>query len=103
METRYRIVGRTDGYHARTSPELGNRCEAVLEDGLSLGDARRILLDMYNRKYEDERPYAPNWGMAVLNGRRRVCGATATFSDGTRMFSYDVYSYSIEECPDDGE
>lgn len=71
----------------------GNR---TLESGLTLKEAYKKLLDLYNEQYSDERPYANNWGLAVIQSRPYVFGASPTFKDGTRSFDVDSRSYIIE-------
>lgn len=71
----------------------GNRS---LYTGLSLKDAQSKLLAIYNEKYDGERPYARNWGLAVIQSKPFVFGAVPTFKDGTRSFDWDSRSYSIE-------
>lgn len=81
------------------NPYIGSRNggNKTLESGLTLKEAYQKLLDLYNDKYSDERPYAPNWGLAVIQSRPYAFGAVPTFSDGTRSFDWDSRVYSIEE------
>lgn len=93
----YKIVARTNAYIAQRDSMFNGNTEVVLENNLSLSQARKSLLDMYNDRFSDERPYASNWGMAVIQSARHTDGATATNSDGTRSFEYDGRVFSIEE------
>ena len=93
----YKIVARTNAYIAQRDSMFNGNTEVVLENNLSLSQARKSLLDMYNDRFSDERPYASNWGMAVIQSAKHTDGATATNSDGTRSFEYDGRVFSIEE------
>lgn len=93
----YRIVARTNAYIAQRDSMFNGKTEVVLENNLSLSQARKSLLDMYNDRFSDERPYASNWGMAVIQSAKHTDGATATNSDGTRSFEYDSRVFSIKE------
>ena len=93
----YKIVARTNAYIAQRDSMFNGNTEVVLENNLSLSQARKSLLDMYNDRFSDERPYASNWGMAVIQSARHTDGATATNSDSTRSFEYDSRYFSIEE------
>lgn len=97
MET-YRIKCSTDGYHAsRNAKFKDGRTSYTVEGGLSLRQAQSKLLGLYNELYEDERPYCRNWGLAVIQSAPHVFGARDTAADGTRSFTWDVYTYEIEE------
>lgn len=96
MEKIYKIQATTNGWIASRDPMFNGKCEVTLEGGLTLKEAQRRLLDLFNRMYEGEY-YAHNWGMAVLLTRDRVFSASPTYADGTRMFDYDSRRFSIEE------
>lgn len=93
----YSIIGKTNAYIAQFDPKFGKSTRVVLESGLTLKEAHKKLLDMYNQEYQDERPYAANWGLAVIQSNRHADGAYATHQDGTRTFDYDSRIYTIEE------
>lgn len=93
----YRIIARTNAYIAQRDSMFNGNTEVALENNLSLSQARKSLLDMYNDRFSDERPYANNWGMAVIQSAKHTDGASATDSDGTRSFEYDSRIFSIEE------
>lgn len=69
----------------------------ILSSGLTLKEAYKKLLDLYNEKYEGERPFAPNWNIAVCQSKKHVFGALPTYKDGTRAFEWDSRTYIIEE------
>lgn len=77
-----------------TKKRDGERFGRVIESGLTLREARAELLDLFNREFGT---MYSHWGLAVNATRHKVDGACRTFSDGTRTFSYDVYTYCIEE------
>lgn len=94
------IMAKT--YRIRLSyqdPYIASRSEKarILETSMPLNQAYKKLLELYNDKYEGDRPYAQNWGLAVIQSAPFISGAVRTFSDGTRMFDWDGRVYSIEE------
>lgn len=80
----YAIAKTTDG-----------KGREIIEKGLTLEQAQLAIFEYYTECYKDERGYAANWGMAVIRDRARVNGASKTFSDGTRQFTYDNQKYKI--------
>lgn len=81
----YTIKKKRDGEH------FGK----VIESGLTLQEAYAELLDLFNRRFDT---IFKNWGIAVNATRNNSTDyACKTFGDGTRSFSYDVYTYWIEE------
>lgn len=95
-EMRYNIVAETNQYLANRLGEFNGKCRVVKAGNLTLKIAQKELLDLYNVLYDGERPFARNWGLAVIQSHRYVDGAFPTYSDGTRSFSYDGRRYSIE-------
>lgn len=77
--------------------EMVTTQSTVITGFFFLVDAKKELLRMYNDMYDGERPHACNWGMAVIHSAANVYGASPTYRDGTRSFSYDGRRYSIEE------
>lgn len=63
----YKIVARTNAYIAQRDSMFNGNTEVVLENNLSLSQARKSLLDMYNNRFSDERPYASNWGLIAVS------------------------------------
>ncbi len=96
MQT-YKIIAKTNSYIANRDVMFNGNCYVTLEKDLTLPEAKKHLLEMYNEKFEDTRPYAENWGLAVIQSRNYVHGACRTFSDGTRSFSWDSRTFSIEK------
>lgn len=93
----YRIVVETNGWIANRDPMFKpHQTKAVIESGLTLKEAREMLLDMFNTKFEWEVGYAPNWGIAVIKTKKFADGANKTYQDGTRSFSWDSRIFSIE-------
>lgn len=91
----YKITGKTNGWIAQRDATFKGRTEIVIEDGLSLRKAQKMLLSMYNNDYQDERSYCPNWGLAVIQSNRYGVGAYNTC--GSRCYEYDSRVYTIEE------
>jgi hypothetical protein len=97
MKKTYKIMAHTESYIANRDSMFNGKCDVTLESGLTLKEAHKRLLDLFNTMYRDEY-YAANWGMAVLLTRKRAFfGASPTFRDGTRSFEYDGRRFHIEE------
>lgn len=96
MEKTYKIMAHTDSYLANRDSMFGGKCDVVLESGLTIEEAHKSLLDLFNRMYDGEY-YADNWGMAVILTKERAFSASPTFRDGTRSFEYDGRRFFIEE------
>ena len=94
MEQKFKIVGRTDGWIAKNDSLFKGKTKIVIADNLTLKEAQRKLLSMFNECYELG---CSNWGAAVMARRRRVFCAYPTREDGTRSFDYDSRTFSIEE------
>ena len=94
MEKKFRIVGITDGWIAAKDSQFNGKTEIVIVDNLTLKEAQRKLLSMFNECYELG---CSNWGMAVIATKSRVFCAYKTHDDGTRCFDYDGRTFSIEE------
>lgn len=82
-----------------SNPYIGSRNggNKTLSTNLTLKEAYKELLDLYNKYYADERGYAHNWGNAVRSSVKYIDGANKTFSDGTRRFEWDSRVFKIEE------
>lgn len=94
MEKKFRIVGITDGWIAKRDTQFNGKTEIIVAGNLTLKEAQRRLLSMFNGYYELN---CSNWGMAVIARRYRAEGACKTRDDGTRSFIYDSRYFSIEE------
>lgn len=82
FDSMYRITMQRDGRKA-----------VVLSNFNSLTEAQRELLRMANHDFETS---YKNWGLMASYINRCTNGsASHTLSDGTRMYNYDVYTYSI--------
>lgn len=93
----YKITAETNGYIAGRDTMFNGKTEVVLHRGMTLKESYKELLEMYNYYYEGERPYACNWGMAVIHSKKKVFGANDTYRDGTRSFTWDSRTFRIEE------
>ena len=76
----------------------GDRFRRVVFKGLSIEEARKELLDMFNRDFDTN---YTNWGLAVNATKKMTDHACETFSDGTRWYCYDTKKVYIEEDIDD--
>ena len=94
MEQKFKIVGKTNGLIAERDTLFKGKTEIVIDDNLTLKEAQRRLLSMFNGYYELD---CSNWGMAVMATKKRAEGADKTHEDGTRSFDYDSRTFSIEE------
>ena len=94
MEKTFKIVGRTNGWIAARDSQFNGKTEIVVAKNLTLKEAQRKLLSMFNECYELG---CSNWGMAVIASKERAEGAYKTHDDGTRCFDYDSRTFSIEE------
>ena len=94
MEQKFKIVGRTNGWIAERDSLFKGKTKIVIADNLTLKEAQRRLLFMFNECYETD---CSNWGMAVMARKNRVFCAYPTHEDGTRSFDYDSRTFSIEE------
>ena len=94
MEKKFKIIGRTNGWIAARDSQFNGKTEIVVEDNLTLKEAQRKLLSMFDEYYELD---CSNWGAAVMARIHRVFCAYPTSDDGTRCFEYDGRTFSIEE------
>lgn len=70
----------------------------VLSTGLTLKDAQRELLSLFNAEIEKHEAVNTfkNWGLACAwDGKETTMKAYKTGCDGTRYFRYDVYEWAI--------
>lgn len=70
----------------------------TLSTGLTLKDAQRELLRLFNIEIEKHEAVSAfkNWGLACAwEGKDTTLKAYKTRSDGTRYFRYDVYEWAI--------
>lgn len=93
----YRVVCKTDLYHANCYSAFNKHTGIkVCETGLTLKEAQKKLLEILNIKLEDKGfCIVKRWGKSPDEEIDLF-----SYSDGTRAFSYDVFSYSIEEETD---
>lgn len=93
----YSIIAKTNGYIAQRDSMFSGKTEVTIHTGLTLKEAHKVLLDMYNDVFSDERGYASNWGLAVIQSNNHSDGAQPTCNDGTRTFEYDSRTFTIVE------
>lgn len=94
MEQKFKIVGRINSWIAERDTQFNGKTEIIVAGNLTLKEAQRRLLSMFNECYELG---CSNWGMAVIARKKRAEGAHPTHEDGTRCFDYDSRTFSIEE------
>lgn len=90
----YRIVLKTDAWHAARHALFNGHTSVVAVDNLTLKEAQDTLLVLFNTDYE--KSYS-NWGLARCNHPFY----TTSFADGTRSYTWDYYTASIEMEEDD--
>ena len=88
----YKITGNTNGYIANRDGRFNGKQEITLFSNLSLKDARKELLSMFNSEYDTS---FPNWGV-VMNSKLGKDYCTR-HQDGTYTFEYDSRYFMIEE------
>lgn len=95
-ETYYNVVAIPESGFIASHKSVFNfdgNCErAGIEFGLTMKEAYKVMLDLYNKCFGDEF-FAKNWGLAVLHGE-----ANPTHSDGIRSFEDDGVTYCMETC-----
>ena len=96
----YKIIGKTNSYIANRDARFNGKTEILVMGNLTLKEAQKELLAMYNGEFGGERAYAPNWGIAVIQSKNSAFGA-GSHPDGTRFFEYDSRVFSIEEQYED--
>ena len=90
MGKTYRIVGRTNGWIANRDANFRGKCEVTFKESLTLREAQKELLRMYNYDYDT---CWSNWGLAVIHSN----GNAWSGDDGIRRYEYDSRVYSIQE------
>jgi hypothetical protein len=91
---RAQIICTTDAYTASRNAHFAhNSTTYVVDEFASLKEANKALLSMFNDLKDGAR--LPNWGLAAAyESEEQALYACKTYSDGTRAFCHDVYSYS---------
>lgn len=89
--TAYKIIGRTNPWIAQRDSLFNGKCEITIKSGLTLAEARKVLLDFFCEDYDI---YAPNWGSA-MNSKVGRCNASR-YPDGTYSYWYDSRTFAIE-------
>lgn len=100
----YQIICTTDPYNA--SRHCGfklNNCGTlgvkVMEENLTLKEARASLLKMYNEDLTSYTSLTParTFGEATRKNTQNEALSVSLRKDHTAGYSFDIYSYSIEE------
>lgn len=74
----------------------GEKGITILFDMLTKKEAYEKMIDIYNDKFSEDRPYVSTWSQAVRQSRHPIDGANKTYSDGTRSIYYDSRVYIME-------
>ena len=85
----YRIIGRTNPYIAQRDITFGGKTKVVIQSGLTLKEAQKMILGYFNEDYDT---YYKNWGLVRCNS-----DFAYSHSDGTRGYEYDSRYFEIEE------
>lgn len=88
----YKIIGKTNPWIAQRDFNFNGKTEITLESGLTLSEARKVLLDYFCKDHDC---YFPNWGVAMNSKLGR--DYASHYSDGTYSYEWDSRYYSIEE------
>lgn len=75
---------------------IGDKPIANLFVMLTKEQAYERMLDIYNDKFSDERPYASTWSQAVRQSWKSIDGANKTYSNGTRSIYWDSRIYYMQ-------
>ena len=75
----------------------GEKGITTLFDMLTKKEAYNKMLDIYNDKFSDERPYVSTWSQAVRQSRHVIDGASRTYSDGARGIYWDSRVYVMQK------
>lgn len=86
------IIGVTNPWIAQRDGLFRGKERIILERGLSLKEARAILLRYFCVTYET---YFPNWGSVMRS--RLGKDYVSRYEDGTYSYEYDGRSFRIEE------
>lgn len=86
----YKITGETNGWIAQRDTRFNGKTQIVIDEGMTLKEAQRCLLDLFNENYN---ACYPNWGLVRCNNHN----ISTSHADGTRSFEYDGRYFTIEE------
>lgn len=91
-------AGRNCGFKLNENRTLGVK---VIEESLTLKEARASLLKMYNEDLTNHTPLTPvkTWSEAVKKHADNVALEASLRRDHTASYSFDIFTYSIEEAP----
>lgn len=92
-----KIIGKTNGFIAARDINFNGKTEITIASGLSLAEARKQLLGMFNELYEDEDgyEYAETWEEADEHDPKLAVRLSP--NDGMVSFEYDSRHYEIVE------
>lgn len=87
----YKIIEKTDDYHAGRSAVHRGKREVLIANDFTLDEARKELLNMFNCVYDE---FFSTWEDVLSSDYGNM---VFVFLDGTMSFEYDVFVYSIEK------
>lgn len=90
----YKIIAKTNGYIANRDIMFNGKTEVLIEKDLSLKEAQKKLLDMFNEDYDT---YFTNWGLV----RCHYPLNSSSFNDGTRGYEWDSRNFGIVKEEED--
>ncbi len=90
----YYIKATTNRFIAQRKPEFNNSCNIIIANNLTLKEANKKLLELWNKSFADERGYATNWSVAVRKSKKYP--TDSIYSGKFRAFEDDGVKYSIE-------
>lgn len=89
----YKITAETNGWIASRDSRFNGKTRVVLASGMTLREAQKSLLSMFNRDYDT---WYSNWAHV----RRKYSWETRSYPDGTRRYEYDSRIFKIEKEED---
>lgn len=86
----YKIIGRTNSWIAQRDSTFAGKTTIVIDEGLTLKEAQRKLIDCFCEDYER---CLNNWGLIRIQYPHDTWSST----DGTRGYEYDSRIFEIVE------
>jgi len=88
METKFKIIGKTNGWIASRDVHFNGKTEITIESNLTKEEANDKILKFFNKDYET---YFSNWGLVRMNYPIH----SFTSSDRLRWYEYDSRYYEV--------
>jgi len=87
METKFKIIGRTNGWIASRDVHFNGQTEITIESNLTKEEANDKILKFFNKDYET---YFYNWGVVRMNYPQHTYTV-----EGLRGYEYDSRYYEV--------